>query len=275
MGFITDLFGGGDDKTLDPATILEHTRTAQRMQNPNRVNPYGTSNTTFDENDQATVTQQFSPDMQNTYNQQVAFHNQGPQVYTPQQNSYNQGMQQQFNNSVGARAGFNTPQRQQYQPRPQGQYQPQQGPQPVGQQSPSQIVGGDTRNALLGNSLGGEGGGGFGGSAWGGGTNDIQGMGTNNGYGGGFGGFGSGGGGSWGGGNIGFGTPSNPSQDDSDDEDGESMGWGGLARDGLMGLASGGPVGGLMGAVMNRLRRRRRLRDDQEERVPAPNQGGF
>lgn len=254
--------GGGND-SVDPAVILDQTRTEQRMQNPNFVNPFGSSNTVFGADDQATVTQQFSPDMQATYDRMNAY-NSAPPTFQPTANPYNQQMQNRFENNMANRSGFQMPERSIPPPmqNPLSQMQlPTTGGQGSQPNDPMQAI----RDNPLGYSMGGEGGGGSGGAGWGGGVNGLQGIGAGNSSGGSF-----GAGRDFGGGNnsMGFGGRNHTNNSDSD-EDGESRGYGGMIRDGLIGLAAGGPMGGVMGALRNRLRRRRRLREEEEE-APKP-----
>lgn len=103
--------GGGGD-SLDFAEIEQATRQQQRMNNPNYSNAFGTTNTTFGADDQASIVQQMSPEMQGLYNQALESVQGGPNQYTPQSNSFNQQMMQNFNQNMANRSGFQAPQRQ-------------------------------------------------------------------------------------------------------------------------------------------------------------------
>lgn len=97
-------------KGIDPAETLQLQRVQQRMDNPNISNWAGSTNTTFDANDQANIVQTLAPRIQGITDMMTTSVEGGPAVYEPNRNTYGRGMMNEFSNNLAERSGFQMPQ---------------------------------------------------------------------------------------------------------------------------------------------------------------------
>lgn len=98
--------GKQSSKALKPAEILEMSRTQNRMSNPNISNIFGSTNTTFDGDDQANIVQELSPEMQGLIGQQMDFVGNGPAQMGDYSNPLIQGLMQNTIGSLGRTGGW-------------------------------------------------------------------------------------------------------------------------------------------------------------------------
>lgn len=96
-------------KALKPEQILGLARQQNFMSNPNVSNRFGTTTTTFDENDQASISQQLSPELNNIVDQQFDFLSQGPAQLGNFNSPFISGMLQGTANQIARRGGFGVP----------------------------------------------------------------------------------------------------------------------------------------------------------------------
>ena len=97
--------GKQSSKALKPAEILEMSRTQNRMSNPNISNIFGSTNTTFDGDDQANIVT-LSPEMQGLIGQQMQFVGNGPAQMGDYSNPLIQGLMQNTIGSLGRTGGW-------------------------------------------------------------------------------------------------------------------------------------------------------------------------
>lgn len=76
------------------------------MNNPNQSNIFGSTTTTFDDNDQANIVQTLSPEMQGIIGSQMDFVSQGPAQLGQYNNPFLQGMMQQTGNALARTGGW-------------------------------------------------------------------------------------------------------------------------------------------------------------------------
>lgn len=98
--------GKQSSKALKPAEILEMARQQNYMSNPNVSNIFGSTNTTFDANDQAQIVQELSPEMQGLIGQQMDFVGNGPAQMGEYSNPLIQGLMQNTIGSLGRTGGW-------------------------------------------------------------------------------------------------------------------------------------------------------------------------
>lgn len=98
--------GKQSPKALKPQEIEALARQQNRMNNPNVSNIFGSTNTVFDANDQANITQTLSPEMQGLINSQMDFVGQGPAQMGDFSNPFLQGMMQNTANSLARTGGW-------------------------------------------------------------------------------------------------------------------------------------------------------------------------
>jgi hypothetical protein len=154
-GLIDGLFGGGDDNVQTPEDIYRLTQMQNRMSNPNMSNYFGSTTTTFDENDQPQINQQFSPEIQGLVDMSIASAQGGPNTFTPNANNYGNRMMGQFGDSFSNRMGA-PPQAQYMQKPPADGFTPQAPPM---SQPPQQVPPVGFAPPSLGGAMGGSGGG--------------------------------------------------------------------------------------------------------------------
>ncbi len=111
VNIMSGLFGSKPkDHVLDPNQVNQIAIEDWHRNNPNFNNAYGSSTTTFDGN-QATVNQQFSPEMQGLFDQQTAFLGQGPQQLGSLDSPFFQGAIGNAMGSVYGRTGQSMPEK--------------------------------------------------------------------------------------------------------------------------------------------------------------------
>ena len=98
--------GKQSSKALKPEQILQMSRTQNRMSNPNISNIFGSTNTTFDANDQANIVQTLSPEMQGLIGQQMQFVGNGAAQMGDYSNPLIQGLMQNTIGSLGRTGGW-------------------------------------------------------------------------------------------------------------------------------------------------------------------------
>ena len=104
MGFIADLFSSPGDKLPSNNEMLEYMRSDRIGANPNVNSRYGSTNVQWD-GDQATITQQLSPEYDQLANMQLAYLQGGPQQLGNYSNPSLENLFSSFANRVGNRGG--------------------------------------------------------------------------------------------------------------------------------------------------------------------------
>ena len=96
-------------KALKAHEIESFNRQQNRMNNPNQYNYFGSTETTFDDQDQATIRQTLSEPIQGIIDSQTDFVSQGPAQLGQFSNPFLQGMMQGTANSIARRGGYTPP----------------------------------------------------------------------------------------------------------------------------------------------------------------------
>lgn len=98
---------GGKPKNEQISTeeTMDLIRLQQVMNNPNVTNRFGNTSTTFDANDQASILQTLSPEMEGLLNQQFEHVGRGANQFTPNQNNEGNRLMNQFSDSFSNRMG--------------------------------------------------------------------------------------------------------------------------------------------------------------------------
>jgi hypothetical protein len=112
MSFISSLFSDPTDNLPSQDEIRQMLFDQQRMNNPNVSNYFGSSQTTFAPDGQASVTQSFSPEMLPLVESMMSQLGQGAPQFQGRNDPYNTGMQSGFSQRLADRGGFQQPQRQ-------------------------------------------------------------------------------------------------------------------------------------------------------------------
>lgn len=98
--------GKQKDKALSPEQILEIARQQNYMSNPNMTNRFGSTQTTFDGNDQANIVQTLSPEMSNLVDMQMGFVGQGPAQMGQFSNPFIEQQLQNTSDSLARTGGY-------------------------------------------------------------------------------------------------------------------------------------------------------------------------
>lgn len=98
-------------KALKPHEIEALARQQNRMNNPNQTNIFGTTQTTFGDDDQASIVQTLSEPMQGIINSQMDFVSQGPAQLGQYSNPFIEGLMQNAVGDIARTSGWgNQPQ---------------------------------------------------------------------------------------------------------------------------------------------------------------------
>lgn len=98
--------GKQSSKALKPHEIEALARQQNRMNNPNQSNIFGTTTTTFGDDDQADIVQTLSAPMERIINSQMDFVGQGPAQLGNFTNPFIQGMLQGNSDGIARRGGY-------------------------------------------------------------------------------------------------------------------------------------------------------------------------
>lgn len=101
--------GKQSSQALRPDEIESLARQQNRMNNPNQTNIFGSTQTTFGPDDQASITQTLSEPMQNIINSQMDFVSQGPGQLGNFSNPFIEGLMQGAAGGIANRGGYGAP----------------------------------------------------------------------------------------------------------------------------------------------------------------------